>query len=659
MLSIRSNDPDEPTVKIFLRGNGTKWVKALIATDAAEYRFPALCLGGRDSLRVVVMNTGDGVLKVDSVRVQTNRQIFLTAAASFTLFAQQSKTLTLFFVPARREEYTATLQIFSDASNGRIFTAGLHGVGSGPEISGLDQMRFAVTKVDSTRRGTYLLNNLGDCQLTVTRAYFEGENAAEFKIVDAGASDIPAHDSTRVTLEFLPKASTRRVAKLIILSSDSVRPRFEISLEGSGDGKPGLLAGPRLIDFDKACFNENITRACTLKNDGASEFKITQISTARGEFFRIAGAVQLPLSLRPQEAVTLSLVFATEKPGAFSDTLLVHTDLPATPLFRVGLTGAGRDDMAKFEISHQTLSFNGHLDESKTARVAITNMGCGPLEISQIELARKLQVFGIRPEMPLPARLEKDQTLSVTVSFKGNDFKAFADSLHFYCVDWEQKRKRMSVNLLGRVTDGAPCLQPALSKLEFGEVAIGQVKRLDLEVTNCSADSRIVVRALQPASGDFKVLPDTLTIFPNNPQFFAVNFTPRRNGETVDTLKLVFYALSDPSQPQTQRIVLRGVASGAGNRAFALPNAFTPNGDGKNDLAKIHFSGYDPTALVLRVYDLRGLEIRLLRPERRGEFEIGWDGRDDRGDLQMPGAYLWLLEDNGKKVGSGQVVLIR
>lgn len=659
MLSIRSNDPDAPAVKIFLRGEGTKLVQPLIATDTSEYRFAPLCLDEKDSLRVVVMNKGDGALHVDSVRVLTYPQIFLKAVASFTLLPLQSKALTLYFAPAHPKAYQDVLQIFSNAGNGEIFTVGLHGLGSSAEISGLDEVSFAATKVDSTHREVYRVNNIGDCPLTLTSVYLEGENANEFDIVDAGAPVISPRGSTPVTLEFRPKASTRRVAKLIILSSDPVQPRFEISLEGSGDGKPGLLAGPRLIDFAKACFNETVTRECTLQNDGASEFKITQITTVRGEFFRIAGAVQLPLLLRPQNSVTLSLVFATGKSGVFNDTLLVQTDLPVNPLLRVGLIGAGRDDMAKFEVSQQTLSFSGHLDESKTAQVAITNMGCGPLEINRIELGRKLQVFGIRPEMPLPARLEKDQILNVIVSFKGNDFKAFADSLHIYCVDWEQKRERRSVNLLGKVMDGVPCLQAAFSKLEFGEVAIGQVKRLDLEVTNCSADSRIVVRAQQPASGDFKVLPDTLTIFPTNPQFFAVNFAPRRHGEIVDTLKLVFYALSAPSQSQTLKIILRGAATGTGNRVFALPNAFTPNGDGKNDLAKIHFSGYDAAALVLRVYDLRGLEVRLLRPARRGEFEIGWDGRNDRGDLQTPGAYLWLLEDNGKKVGSGQVVLIR
>jgi hypothetical protein len=229
--------------------------------------------------------------------------------------------------------------------------------------------------------------------------------------------------------------------------------------------------------------------------------------------------------------------------------------------------------------------------------------------------------------------------------------------LYVYCLDWQQSPERRSVSLLGKVMDGAPCLQVSDSQLNFGAVAVGQAKRLDLEITNCSADSRMIIRTIQPASADFRALPDTLTIFPGNPQFFAVNFSPRHNGEIVDTLKLAYYTVTDPGQQQIQKIVLRG--TGSGNRAFAMPNAFTPNGDGKNDQAKIHFAGYDPEVVVLRVYDLRGLEVRLLRPARRGELEIGWDGRNDSGALQLPGAYLWLLEDNGKKVGSGQIVLIR
>ena len=655
-LTIQSNDPDEAAVKIFLRGHGTKSVEPLIAA-AAEYRFPALCIGRRDSLRAVITNIGGGLLSVDSVRLQTNQQIFSLATAGFSLESQQSKTLLVFFKPARRTEYTATAQIFSDASNGRVFAFGLRGSGSGPEISGRKALAFAPTPKDSARRDSYLVNNRGDCSLHLTSVVIEGDQANDFKVIDAGAKVIAPADSSRVTLEFKPASVSAREATLVILSSDPAQPRLAIALTGAGNGAPGKLAGPTSIDFGKACFDEKVTRECTLTNTGESDFRITRLITVRGEVFKINGAIQLPKLLRPEEAISIALAFSPKTSGAVDDTLLAQTDLANGSLLRVVLKGEGREDMSRLTFSHQALAFNGHLDEAKTELITITNTGCSRHEINQIELARKLRVFAFRPQSPLPVRLESMQSLNVQVSFKGDDFRAFADSLYIYCVDSQQNRECMRVSLTGKVMDGAPCLQTAFSKLDFGEVAVGQMKRLDLEVTNCSDSSRIVVRAIQPVNGDFRVLRDTLRIFPRNPQFFAVNFAPRRNGEIVDTLKLVYYSVSDPSRRQTERIALRGAATG--NRAFALPNAFTPNGDEKNDVAKILFSGYDPASLVLRVFDLRGLEVRLLRSERRGELEIHWDGRDDRGKLQMPGAYLWLLEDNGKKVGSGQLVLIR
>jgi hypothetical protein len=656
-LSITSNDPDEATVNVFLRGLGTKSVQAIIATNASAYHFPALCIGSRDSLRAVVTNKGSAVLRVDSVRVASNQQIFSTVAGRFQLEPQQSKTLTVFFTPLQRAEYSAALQFFSNASNGRLLEVKLHGSGSAAEIGGQSRMAFAPTDVDSARRDFYLLNNLGNCPLTVTGVKIEGAHANDFKVIGIGPSVIVSQSSSRLALEFKPSLASARQALLVITSSDPAQPRFEVTLNGVGNGLPGKLAGPNRVDFGKACLNESIARECAITNTGQSDLTVTQIMTARGELFKIAGAIQLPKQVHPQESVAIPLAFTPRQAGAASDTLLVQTDLAANALFRVALQGAGRDDMARLGVSHQAVAFSSHLDQTKTEQVTITNAGCGKIEISQIELARKLHVFAIRPEWPLPVTLEKDQSLNVTVSFTGDDFRSFADSLYIYCVDWQQNIERLGVGLLGKVIDGAPCLQVAAAKLDFGEVAVGQAKRLDLQVTNCSADSRLIVRALQPAGGDFKILPDTLTIFPQNPQFFAVNFAPQRHGERVDTLKLVYSALSEPGRTQTQKVVLAG--AGTGNRAFARPNAFTPNGDGKNDQAKIHFTGYDPATLLLRVYDLRGLEVRLLRPERRGELEIGWDGRDDRGDLQMPGAYLWLLEDNGKKVGSGQLVLIR
>ena len=663
-LSIRSNDPDEAAVRIFLRGAGAKSVQALIA-GPAEYRFPALCIGSRDSLTAVITNNGNAPLRVDSLRMHnlrftassSLRSIFSLPTGGFSLQPQQSKALPIFFQPARPEEYAATVQVYSNAGNSPVFTFTLRGGGSSAKISGRNTLAFAATKVDSARQEVYFVSNLGDCVLRLTRVFLEGDHANEFKIIDDGDAAIAPRSSSRLILEFKPNAASARLAKLVIENTDLAQPRFEIALNGSGSGAPGKLAGPAALHFGEACFEENVVRACSLTNSGDADLKITRIFTARGDLFKLSGSPAMPKVLRRQETVAIPVTFSPKNSGAFSDTLFVQTDLAAGALWRVPLQGAGRQDMARLGFSHHAFAFNSHLDQPKTELMTITNTGCARLEINQIELARKLSVFAVRPDQPLPAKLESMQSLKVRVSFTGDDFRAFADSLYIYCVDWRQNRERLSVSLLGKVTEGAPCLQLAQTRLDFGEVPVGQVKRLDLEVTNCSSDSRVVVRAVQSASGYFKALPDTLTIFPRNTQFFAVNFAPRQNGEILDTLKLVYHSISAPTDLQTAKIVLRGAATG--NRAFAMPNAFTPNGDGKNDAAKIHFSGYDPSALVLRVFDLRGLEVRLLRPERRGDPEIHWDGRDDRGALQMPGAYLWLLENDGKKVGSGQVVLIR
>lgn len=655
-LSIRSNDPDEAAVKVFLRGFGGQSKQALI-TAAAEYRFPPLCVGSRDSLRAVITNNGNGPLRVDSLRLQSQQQIFSLPPGGFSLEPQQSKTLFVFFNPARRTEYTTAVQVFSNASNSRIFTFSLRGSGNGPEISGPNAVVFAPTKVDSTRQEVYFVNNLGGCPLGITRVSLEGEHADEFKVIDAGPNVVAPQGSARLVLAFKPNAASARLAKLVITNTDLAQPRFEITLNGNGSGAPGRLVGTTAINFGEACFEENVARACSLTNSGEADITITRVFTARGELFKLTGATVLPKILHRQETIAIPLTFSPKVSGTFSDTLLVQTDLASGSWWRVPLLGVGRQDMTRLGFSHQALAFSSHLDEAKTELMTITNTGCGRLEINQIELARKLRVFAIRPETPLPAKLESMQSLKVQVSFKGDDFRAFADSIYIYCVDGQQNRERLSVSLLGKVTEGAPCLELAQNRLDFGDVPVGQVKRLDLEVTNCSFDSRAVVRAVQAMNGNFKALPDTLTIFPRNAQFFSVSFVPHENGEIIDTLKLVYHSISEPGQTQTATIVLRGAATG--NRAFAMPNAFTPNGDGKNDAAKIHFSGYDPAAVVLRVFDLRGLEVRLLRSERRGELEIRWDGRDDRGTLQMPGAYLWLLENDGKKIGSGQLVLIR
>ena len=78
---------------------------------------------------------------------------------------------------------------------------------------------------------------------------------------------------------------------------------------------------------------------------------------------------------------------------------------------------------------------------------------------------------------------------------------------------------------------------------------------------------------------------------------------------------------------------------------FDLPAAFSPNGDGVNDVAELGFSvvlvGLS-RAVEVEVYDLSGRLVRRLDEQRlisAGSYSIEWDGRSDVGELVPPGLY--------------------
>ncbi len=99
--------------------------------------------------------------------------------------------------------------------------------------------------------------------------------------------------------------------------------------------------------------------------------------------------------------------------------------------------------------------------------------------------------------------------------------------------------------------------------------------------------------------------------------------------------------------------------------AHVQPNPFTPNGDGRNDVATFTFDVYlilDPTTALLDVFDLSGRQVQRLAAARlsAGRLAIDWDGRDRDGRLQPPGTYVYRLKvdaDGRQALQTGTVTL--
>jgi gliding motility-associated-like protein len=124
--------------------------------------------------------------------------------------------------------------------------------------------------------------------------------------------------------------------------------------------------------------------------------------------------------------------------------------------------------------------------------------------------------------------------------------------------------------------------------------------------------------------------------FPPNNAFFSVN------------LSIVDSSGCEQSVKKTIRSV--------NNCFIAVPNAFTPNGDGLNDFL-YPLNAYKATNLVFKVFDRWG---RLVFETK--DWTRKWDGKLN-GSPQAPGVYVWILsytDDHAKPVFmKGTVALIR
>jgi gliding motility-associated-like protein len=92
------------------------------------------------------------------------------------------------------------------------------------------------------------------------------------------------------------------------------------------------------------------------------------------------------------------------------------------------------------------------------------------------------------------------------------------------------------------------------------------------------------------------------------------------------------------------------------NCYIAVPNAFTPNSDGLNDLLS-PLNAYKATNLIFRVFNRNGKLIF-----ETTDFTKGWDGAV-KGIAQDSGTYVWMLEFNdtsGRRIKQkGATLLIR
>ncbi|HEX9972397.1 MAG TPA: VWA domain-containing protein [bacterium] len=85
-----------------------------------------------------------------------------------------------------------------------------------------------------------------------------------------------------------------------------------------------------------------------------------------------------------------------------------------------------------------------------------------------------------------------------------------------------------------------------------------------------------------------------------------------------------------------------------------IPNPFTPNEDGFNDWTEFRKGSNIPQEWVITILDRAGRQVRQLHNGDRI-----WNGKDESGQIMLPGCYLYLVSSGKKIIYRGLIQLIR
>ena len=89
-----------------------------------------------------------------------------------------------------------------------------------------------------------------------------------------------------------------------------------------------------------------------------------------------------------------------------------------------------------------------------------------------------------------------------------------------------------------------------------------------------------------------------------------------------------------------------------------MPNSFTPNGDGLNDVFKAITPNTDISEYSLKIYNRWGQEVFSTK-----EMTTGWDGRIKGVDADMDSYYFLMIykctQSKEQLVRKGDVLLLR
>ncbi|MBI1987522.1 MAG: choice-of-anchor D domain-containing protein, partial [Nitrospinae bacterium] len=598
-LTIESNDPDESSVDVELKGWGPH-----ITLEPDELDFGTVSPGTSEDRLLTVTNTGAEDLIVDHVTLgkddppdpSDDPSVFslVGLVGPFKLAPGAFRIFTVRFSPISESEdpKTATLTFTSNDSDRKTGKVELSGRGlNAPQIT-LDLLSdevlddpqnllldFGTVSTSESKDLTITVTNAGNKDLEVTSLEVGGTNASDFFVVSPAAPKFtlkPGDPPQTITVRFSPISESKdpKTATLIIRSNDpdhDENPKGElpiqVRLSGIAQNAPHIVLDTRVLNFGKVMVRSSKDLTVTVSNEGSQNLivdpmRLTQFERGTGEF-SLEGFKQVGFTLTPKgtpgasQAITVR--FKPTSKGTNGGFLDFFSNDPLRPLIWTTLLGEGVDQpQITLDLDSKdpkdVLDFGDvDLGSSKDLSFTISNTGTQDLIVSSLELAEA--EFSLVGVVTVPFTLKPGgPPKTITVRFTPTQEGSKAGSLTL--VSNDPDRRRAVVTLSG----WSPKIEVEPEKLDFGNVAPGASFDRTLTVRNTGAKD-LKVTSLTLEGSDFSLvgavtIPFTLTPkgSAGDSKTLTLRFRPDIDGDRTGKLTL---ESNDPKRPKVD-VVLSG-----------------------------------------------------------------------------------------------------
>jgi len=682
-LIISSNDPDSVESKAIVELNGSATNGADIETRLSTVDFDSVVVDSSLTLPLAIFNECTQPLDVEAFSL--NRSSFVASFERTIIAPFDSAVVLVTFNPLQTILYSDSLVIHSNDPNEDPFVVKLRGVGIAPDIeierdesfptgvngqvskvaganeipasTPLAELNFGKTCLKDTAKYTITVHNRGESELQI----YEMKTASRyFHISFSESFTIPPRSQAKVLMTFSPDSARTYADVLTVLSNDPDENPYYVPLRGDGISPLLEVEANSLEEFNQVPLNSTADGWVKIINRGTRcGLNIDSIyidEDRQGEAFSFILINKGSVHLESDSSMYIWVRFVPSAERAYDAVLsVVYNDSLDTLSYPLSGTGVGR--RALLDVSVTQVDFGAvPVGESScdTKTVYLRNLGNDTLRIYGLSTAGPFQIKSPPVSRENPIEIAPgDSSQAIRICFAPYDAGEKKDSL---IVSSNAGSGDVGLRGIGdRIPTAANiCFSP--DEVNFGRAGLGDSTIQLVTITNCNA-STVSIGPITTTSDEFRTTPDSAKLLPNESFALAIIFKPTTLGlrQAMVTLSV----LSGQIKADTTFQVSGEAFVKGQSKVTVSPNPFTPNGDGINEQTVFDFSTYDINHPTLKVFNLSGRLIRNLEYRGGSRREIVWDGLDDDGQQIPPGLFIYIIEEDGHKIESGHIVMVR